>query len=148
MMRVATIGFTRKGAQRFFELIEGAGVRTVVDVRLRPDSQLSGFAKGRDLAYFLDRLSGAEYRHEPLLAPSPEILSAYKNEKAMDWGEYERRFLALMAERRIEQRLQPEDFEDACLLCSEHLPHRCHRRLVVEYLQERWQIPMRVEHLK
>ena len=148
MMRIATIGFTQKGAERFFTLIRDARVWRVVDVRLRPDSQLSGFAKGHDLAYFLDRLAGAEYRHEPLLAPTPDILTAYKNKKAMDWVDYERRFLALLAERRIERRLRPEDYEDACLLCSEHLPHHCHRRLVVEYLQQHWQLPIRVEHLK
>ncbi len=148
MMRVTTIGFTQKGAERFFALLGEARVRRVVDVRLRPESQLSGYAKGRDLAFFLQRLLGVHYRHEPLLAPSPEILTAYKNRKAMSWTEYERRFLELMAERRIERRLRPEDFEDACLLCSEHLPHRCHRRLVAEYLRDCWRIPMRLEHLK
>ncbi len=147
-MRIATIGFAQKGAERFFSLVRDARVRRVVDVRLRPDSQLSGFAKGRDLAYFLDRLAGVAYHHEPLLAPTPDILTAYKNKKAMGWAEYERRFLALLAERRIERRLRPEDYEDACLLCSEHLPHHCHRRLVVEYLQRHWQLPIRVEHLQ
>ena len=52
-----------------------------------------------------------------------------------------------MAERRIEHALAPEQLEDACLLCSEHLPHHCHRRLVAEYLQEKWKIPMEVVHI-
>jgi uncharacterized protein (DUF488 family) len=42
-----------------------------------------------------------------------------------------------MAARRIETS-DPALFERGCLLCSEDRPHRCHRRLVAEYLREKW----------
>lgn len=144
-MKILTIGFTRKSAQSFFETLLQAGVKRLVDVRLNNISQLAGFAKKNDLAYFLDRLCSIDYVHLPILAPTKEMLDAYKK-KHISWEDYERRFIALMAERQIENKINPEILEDACLLCSEDEPHYCHRRLVAEYLKERWD-NVRVEHL-
>ena len=136
-MTIYTIGFTKKSAELFFGLLERAGVRRVIDVRLRNNSQLAGFAKKEDLAYLLRRLAGIEYVHELLLAPTPEILDGYRKRR-LPWDEYEKRFLELMKTRQVEQRLSPEMLADACLLCSEARPERCHRRLVAEYLQSHW----------
>lgn len=118
----------------------------VVDVRLHNTSQLAGFAKAEDLAFFLKTIAGARYVHQPLLAPTDDMLRAFKKEKG-DWGLYQERFLGLMAERRVEQRLKPADFANACLLCSEATPHHCHRRLVCEYLNDRWGGVLSVRHL-
>ena len=43
-----------------------------------------------------------------------------------------------MRERRIEETVDPALLDAGCLLCSEGQPHQCHRRLVAEYLRERW----------
>lgn len=134
---VSTIGFTKTTAEGFFERLLTAGVKKVVDVRLHNTSQLAGFAKADDLAYFLQKIGGIEYAHQPLLAPTDAMLKAYKKEKG-DWSAYETRFLDLMSERQIEQRLKPETLDGACLLCSEATPHHCHRRLVCQYLNEKW----------
>ena len=108
-------------------------------MRLNNTSQLAAFAKQDDLAYFLREICGAEYEHEPLLAPTQEILDAYKKRKG-DWGAYEQAFLTLMRERQIESALSPEPFRAArtALLCSEDTAEHCHRRLVLEYLQQAW----------
>lgn len=143
---VATIGFTRTSAERFFKRLAEADVRTVIDVRLHNTSQLAGFAKAEDLAFFLGRVAGIAYRHEPSLAPTDAMLKAYRKGDA-DWPAYERRFLDLMAERKIEERMRPEHFRGACLLCSEPTAHRCHRRLVVEYLNAKWGGALDVRHL-
>jgi uncharacterized protein (DUF488 family) len=143
---VSTIGFTQTTAENFFERLLEAGIERVVDVRLHNTSQLAGFAKAEDLAYFLKRIGGIQYDHLPILAPTDTMLKAYKKEKG-DWGVYEGHFLALMSERQIEKRLQPEMLEGACLLCSEATPHYCHRRLVCEYLNERWHGVLSVKHL-
>jgi hypothetical protein len=50
----------------------------------------------------------------------------------------ERKFLALMERRRIEERIPREVLNEGCLLSSEHQPHHCHRRLVAEYLRAKW----------
>ncbi len=136
-MRVFTIGFTRKSAERFFGLLERAGVRRLLDVRLNNRSQLSGFSKGQDLEYFLRAIANIEYKHIPELAPTQLILDAYKKRRG-PWSEYEIAFLQLMKARCVENLFGPELFDGACLLCSEHEPDNCHRRLVLEYLQNRW----------
>lgn len=144
-MRILTIGFTKKRAERFFGILSQAGAKRVVDVRLNNVSQLAGFAKKNDLAYFLNLICNIDYRHVPMLAPTKEMLDGYKK-RGGSWNDYERRFLDLMAERRIEQKLDPELLEDACLLCSEDRPHYCHRRLVAEYLKEHWR-DVEIAHL-
>ncbi len=144
-MRIFTIGFTKKSAQSFFETLLRSGARRLVDVRLNNASQLAGFSKKDDLAYFLDQLCSMDYVHLPILAPTKEMLDAYKK-RHISWKDYERRFVDLMAERQIEDRIDPEILEDACLLCSEDEPDYCHRRLVAEYLKERWG-NVKIEHL-
>jgi uncharacterized protein (DUF488 family) len=143
---VTTIGFTKTSASGFFERIRKAGVKKVVDVRLHNTSQLAGFAKADDLAYFLKEICGVEYLHQPLLAPTDDILKAYKRDKG-DWGLYQGQFMSLMAQRQIEKRLEPGLFQGACLLCSEDKPHHCHRRLVCEYLNDKWGGALKVRHL-
>lgn len=145
-VNVSTIGFTQSTAERFFDRLEKAGVKTVIDVRLHNTSQLAAFAKADDLSFFLQRINNIRYVHQPLLAPTDVMLKTYKKEKG-DWNTYEGRFLELMEERKIEHRLKPELFEGACLLCSEALPHHCHRRLVCEYLNDKWNGALSVRHL-
>lgn len=136
-MKVFTIGFTKKSAESFFTRLQMAGVKRVVDVRLNNVSQLAGFAKKKDLGYFLKTICGIEYVHRPELAPTREILDAYKKRKGQ-WADYEKQFLDLMESRQIEETLPRELLKEACLLCSEDKPHHCHRRLVAEYLKQKW----------
>jgi uncharacterized protein (DUF488 family) len=144
-MKIFTIGFTNKKAQQFFERLSQAGVKRVVDVRLNNVSQLAGFSKRDDLSYFLNAIAGIGYVHVPELAPTQEMLDAYKKHKG-GWGSYEREFLQLMARRQIESSLSHDLVDQACLLCSEDKPHHCHRRLVAEYLQRHWS-DVSIEHL-
>ena len=137
MIKTFTIGFTQKSASRFFTLLSDAGVKKLIDVRLNNVSQLAGFAKRDDLRYFLREICGADYQHLDELAPTKSILDAYKK-NTMSWAEYEDRFLNLMDQRNIERSVTPTDLDRSCLLCSEHKPHHCHRRLVVEYLNKHW----------
>lgn len=146
-MKVLTIGFTEKKAERFFSLLKISGSRKLVDVRLNNVSQLSGFAKKDDLKYFLNELCGIEYLHAPDLAPTKMILKPYQ-QKEIGWNEYADRFLELMSKRSIEKAFSPSVLDGACLLCSEHLPHQCHRSLVVEYLKAHWPgVEVEVKHL-
>ena len=137
-MEIYSIGFTQSTAEKFFRRLKEAGVKRLLDVRLNNVSQLAGFAKRDDLAFFLKNLCDAEYQHEPMLAPNQEMLDTYKKQKG-SWQDYERRFLALMSHRKIEECLDKTMFNiPTVLLCSEHTPEHCHRRLVLEYLQDRW----------
>lgn len=136
-MRLFTIGFTKKSAESFFETLRNSGAKRVLDVRLNNVSQLAGFAKKQDLAYFLEKISGMGYVHLPVLAPTQQMLDEYKKAHG-SWQAYERRFLDLMKERRIEEKISREVLADGCLLCSEDKPDHCHRRLVAEFLKQHW----------
>jgi len=136
-VKIFTIGFTNKKAEEFFEKLRTAGVKRVVDVRLNNISQLAGFSKKDDLRYFLRAIADIDYVHLPELAPTKEMLEAYKKFKG-DWSVYENEFLELMERRRIETTIAMDVIDNGCLLCSEDKPHHCHRRLVAEYLQSRW----------
>jgi uncharacterized protein (DUF488 family) len=146
MMKINTIGFTKKNAQTFFNFIKNEKVTTLIDVRLNNVSQLAGYAKRDDLKFFLKELCDTDYLHIPDLAPTKEILNGYKK-GGMSWERYEDDFLNLMAQRNIERILKPTLLNDSCLLCSEHEPHFCHRRLVVEYLNEHTDQNYQVKHL-
>ncbi len=138
-MDIFTIGFTRTTAEDFFGRLEAARIERLLDVRLNNRSQLAGFAKRDDLAYFLGRLLGIEYEHEPLLAPDDQLLTDFKKRGSIPWSEYEERFLELMRSRRIETALDRSGFSArTVLLCSEATAEHCHRRLVVEYLARHW----------
>lgn len=134
---IFTIGFAKKSAREFFTKLKEAGVSTLIDIRLNNVSQLAGFTKKEDLRYFLEEIARVAYIHKPELAPTKEILDAYKK-KLIDWTDYQNQFLQLLIERHVENLLTPQLVHNACLLCSEPKPDKCHRRLVAEYLREHW----------
>ena len=145
MIKIFTIGFTKKPAEDFFTKLQDHSVKRVIDVRLNNQSQLAGYSKKIDLAYFLSTIAEIDYLHLLELAPTEEILRGYRK-KEIDWEEYEDRFFELITSREIEKRFDPKLFDNACLLCSEHEPDHCHRRLVAEYLQDRWD-GVRIVHI-
>lgn len=137
-MKIFTIGFTKKSAETFFSRLQQAGVKRLIDVRLNNVSQLAGFTKRDDLRYFTNAICGIEYVHMPELAPTASILDPYKKRKNGDWALYETQFMDLMKSRRVEETIARDMLDGGCLLCSEETPHQCHRRLVAEYLRDKW----------
>lgn len=136
-MKVFTIGFTKKNAERFFTQLKQPGLFRLLDVRLNNVSQLAGFTKKEDLRFFLRQLCNIDYVHLTDLAPTQDILDEYKKDGG-DWKNYERKFLNLMSARKVEETVSREIIDGGCLLCSESTPEQCHRRLVVEYLCNKW----------
>ena len=136
-MKLYTIGFTKKNAEQFFGKLKQAGITRIIDTRLNNVSQLAGFTKKDDLRFFAKEILGVDYAHIPSLAPTKDILDAYKKDGG-DWGTYEQKFNALIGSRHIESTLDKNILDGACLLCSEPTPHHCHRRLVAEYLRDHW----------
>lgn len=145
-MNVYTIGFTKITAENFFKKLRAHNIKTLIDVRLNNSSQLAGFAKAKDLEFFLSELCNIKYKHVIELAPTKEILKPYQN-KEISWSDYADKFMNLMAKRNIERYASSLELEDGCLLCSEHEPHQCHRRLVLEYLRSHTLSEMKEKHL-
>jgi uncharacterized protein (DUF488 family) len=136
-MKIYTIGFTKKSAEEFFGILNRNKIERIIDVRLNNTSQLAGFTKRDDLAYFLRELCGIEYHHLKFLAPTKEIRDRYNVNR--DWDAYKREYIKLIEKREILKKLDTSLFRKrTCLLCSEAMPDRCHRRLLAEYLKEHW----------
>lgn len=134
MITLYTIGFTKKNAQKFFELLKNAGVRKLVDIRINNASQLAGFAKGTDLKFFMKAICNAEYEHVTDLAPTKELLKNYQD-KVIDWNGYTVVFKKILQDRHIAERFNVENFDNCCFLCTEDTPEQCHRRLVAEFFK-------------
>lgn len=135
--RLCTIGFTGKTAEEFFALLRDAEVHSVIDVRQNRTGQLSAFAKHPDLEFFLRQIGNVGYRHEPLLAPTPELRESYQEDK--DWPAYEGRFLRLLKQRGVPKSLELSSWPaNVALLCTEPGPEKCHRRLVADLLAKYW----------
>jgi uncharacterized protein (DUF488 family) len=143
-MKLFTIGFTKTSAESFFSRLSRSHVKKLIDVRLNNVSQLAGFAKKADLKFFTNAICHIGYEHIPELAPTQNILDEYKKSKGM-WSAYAEKFLDLMATRKIEN-IDRSRLDGGCLLCSEDKPHNCHRRLVAEYLKDKWG-DVEIEHL-
>lgn len=148
MIELFTIGFTQKSAERFFTLLKEHQVSVLVDIRLKPDSQLSGWAKRQDLPWFMEQLVGGEYLYVPELAPTAEIMAIARDPKSHAPGEFERRYNAMLDERDVPYALDRGLFERerCCLLCSEHDPVTCHRSFAANRMATVWG-DMEITHL-
>ena len=135
MIKLYTIGFTEKTAEKFFDLLNKSSVNKIIDTRINNISQLSGFAKGTDLKFFAKKIGGISYEHNIDFAPTKELLSRFRKEE-IDWTAYETEYLNLLDMRKIAQKIDFEKLHENCLLCSEHTPEKCHRRLLAEYLKK------------
>lgn len=141
-----TIGFTGKSAEEFFTLLKRAGIKILLDIRLNNISQLSGFTKGKDLAYFVKTILNGKYYHITDLAPTKELLKKYQADE--DWQSYECGFLALLDKRNAASNINQELLKGpTVLLCSEKTAEKCHRRLTAEYLQKKILSDYTIEHL-
>ena len=136
-MEIATIGFTKRTAEGFFGALSRPGLVRVIDVRANNRSQLAGFTRASDLPFFLERLVGLGYRHEPLLCPDRDLLRSYRR-REMPWDDYADAYITQLEVGRVADLLDPTEFDGAVLLCSEPSPEQCHRRLAAKYLQQRW----------
>jgi len=144
-MKVFTIGFTKKSAEKFFSLLLDNDVKTLIDIRLNNKSQLAGFAKGTDLEYFLKTICNIKYKHYIKLAPSKTLLTDYKN-KDVTWNQYETIYINELRSSNFLDVLNVDELEHACFLCSEDLPNQCHRRLLVDELSKYYEFE--ISHLK
>jgi len=145
-MTIYTIGFTKKSAEEFFEVLRHSGARHLWDIRLHNTSQLAGFTKRDDLSYFLREIAHMEYHEVPILAPEDSFLSEYRRNG--DWRKFEQSYLELIRQRQVEQHIDRASFEDGVvLLCSEAKPDHCHRRLAAEYLAHSMQADIHIQHL-
>ena len=144
MITIYSIGFTQKSAEQFFGLIKKNKIDLLIDVRQNPNGQLSRFAFEKDLPYFLDKLAdGCKYVHRVDLAPQNDLLKEVRTKGSAMSKEY--RFFELEFNKYLENKSEIGNFIDrfstynnVVLLCSEHTTEKCHRRLVIDMLLEKF----------
>lgn len=140
-MSIYTIGFTKKTAEVFFNMIKDNNINILVDIRLNNTSQLAGFSKFPDVKYFLKNLSNCEYIHDVRLSPSERTLKDFKA-KRINWEEYVIDFNKTLEEREVKKYIEEKYIKykdkNICLLCSEVKHTECHRSIVSEIFKEIW----------
>ncbi|MBR5963924.1 MAG: DUF488 domain-containing protein [Bacteroidaceae bacterium] len=146
MITLFTIGFTKKSAEQFFELLKSNNVKKLVDVRISNGSQLAGFAKGKDLKYFLKQICGIDYIHITDFAPTKDLLDRWHKE-TVTWPEYTYEYTTMLKQREIIQNYGVKQFDGSCFLCSEETPDFCHRRLLTEYMKQNSVEEVRIVHV-
>lgn len=146
MISLYTIGFTKKSAERFFNLIRDNGVKQLVDIRISNSSQLSGFAKGSDLDFFVKEICHIPYTHITDFAPTKDLLDRW-HKKEVTWEQYEQDYRSILKERNILKNHSIKKLNGACFLCSEDTPDYCHRRLLAEYIKQHSKEEVTIKHL-
>ena len=135
-MIVWTIGHGTRSIDEFVSVIQGVGVRTLIDVRRFPGSRHNPQFNEPALSTVLEE-SGVGYRHALELG----------GRLADEQGEDDFGCLRVAAFRSYAARMRSERWQTAlatalaepavCLMCSETLWWRCHRRLIAELLHAR-----------
>lgn len=133
MVTLYTIGFAKKSLEYFSKILRDNGITKVIDIRLNRDSQLSGFAKERDLKYILEKFLNIKYEVVTDFAPTKELLKAYQEDG--NWEKYELGFTKIIKDRHLERFKDKilNKKEKICFLCSEDESDKCHRRLISEF---------------
>lgn len=136
-MKLYTIGYKGKKAEELFGILTENKVRKVIDVRLKNANNFCYYTHKRDFAFLL-RLVGLEYEHKAEWAPEEWLFEGYSN-KEIDWIRYVVEFRKIIEERNILRGLNAKDLDGCVLLCSEETANLCHRRLLAEYFQAKFQ---------
>jgi uncharacterized protein (DUF488 family) len=144
--KIFTIGTNEKTAEEFFGLIMDAGVQRIVDIRRRNNGQIQGFTKMTHLPYFLREIAEIDYVHMPDIAPTNDLLDAWRNGD-INWRQYVARFTPTLRKHKPETLFEPSSLDGICLLCTEPTTEHCHRRLVAEHLCKQSDESVEIVHL-
>ena len=121
-------------------------MKQLVDVRISNGSQLAGFAKGKDLEFFVKEICHIPYKHIADFAPTTELLDKWHRQE-VTWEESENIYIGMLKERDILRNHGLKQFDGSCFLCSEDTPEQCHRRLLAEYMKKHSAEEVKIVHL-
>jgi uncharacterized protein (DUF488 family) len=135
-MRVFTVGHGTRPIDELLELLEEAGVRTLVDVRRFPGSRRHPQFDQAALAAAVEGV-GIGYRHAVELGGRRSGEPGEERFRCIEVAAF-RSYAARMGTREWQAALTAALAEPApSFLCAETLWWRCHRRLIAELLHAR-----------
>ncbi len=144
MKRIFTIGFTKKSAEQFFDILQKNEIDLIADVRLNNKGQLAGFTKERDFKYFLS-LFKIDFIHLINFAPTKGLRNSYHS----DWNYeiYKNNYIKLLNSRDAVTNLVKLNlpYNNICLLCSEPEADKCHRSVAAEEISKK--LSLSVSHV-
>lgn len=135
MTTIRTVGHGTAGADELGELLRGAGVTEVVDVRRYPGSrrhpqfsadEMENWLPGHEIGYRHLEALGGRRKLEP---DSPNI--GLRNEQFRAYGDH---MVTDVFTSGIVDLLQVAAQESVAVLCAESVWWRCHRRLIADHL--------------
>lgn len=123
-------------AQQFFKELLESQVDLLLDVRLKNQSQLCGFTKKADLAFFVPQICKAKYVHDLKFAPEAGLLDRYVKHW-ITWEEYARRYKEKMEEQDVEQYFWDKygHYKCICMLGTETKQRRSHTEVLLQILK-------------
>lgn len=109
----------------------------MIDIRLKP--QGGGFARKKDLPYFLSAIGNIVYQYVPECAPTPELFNGIKSDM-ITFTQFRKEYLKLIKVRDMPALFSKKNLSNACFLCYEADPDYCHRKILAEYLDDVFEI--------
>lgn len=133
---IETISAYQTTARQFFEQLRRQRVELLLDVRLKNESQLCGFTKKADLAYFTETICEAKYIHDPMLAPDPLLLERYIKHW-IDWREYAAQYRQALERHGAREHFQMQygQYCQVYLLGTATKRRRSHSEVLKAYLK-------------
>ena len=138
MMKIFTLSAYETSAEAFFSTLQKKQTDLVLDVRKKNTSQLCGFTKGKDLAYFVPVITGADYVHDLLFAPSDGLLEDYLKHR-IDWLTYKEKYQKEMQAKDAAACFHEKykKYRSVCLLGTAVRKRKSHSEALLELLQEK-----------
>ncbi|MCR5757281.1 MAG: DUF488 domain-containing protein [Selenomonas sp.] len=135
MQKIFLLSAYEISAADFFQKLQREQTDLLLDVRLGNTSQLCGFTKRRDLAFFVPQLTGAEYIHDLDFAPDKKLLDLYTKHH-MPWEDYAREYQKLIHQRNSIARFHERygDYPTVCLLGTGTKKRRSHNEVLKKLL--------------
>jgi uncharacterized protein (DUF488 family) len=137
-LRVFTIGHSTRPIEEFLEMLQGHGVRRLVDVRTVPRSRHNPQFNREELLRALHNRH-LHYRHLPALGGlrrprRDSINTAWRNESFRGYADY---MQTPGFQEALELLIELARQELTAIMCAEAVPWRCHRSLIADALLAR-----------